>query len=154
MRIHLAFPTAHFADSVAFYTVLFGVGPDKTREGFARFAPPQIPVSLSLSAADGVHIPDDSTHFGLRVDDAAIVEAAIARLSAAGRVEQIETNEVCCHAAQTKVWTADPDGRDWEVYVILDDAPADDTSASSCCPTPEPVVASSCCAPKTSCCGS
>lgn len=163
-RVHLSLPATEHAASVAFYTVLFGEGPDKTRPGFARFAPAGVPISLSLTAAvKPVVLPEDTSHFGLRTD-AAGVGAAISRLQEAGMVEALESAELCCHATQDKVWARDPDGRRWEVYTILDDAPALSeadplvaaqsaarANPSTCCPSLPGKVESG---PQTSpCCG-
>lgn len=160
-RVHLSIPAREHAASVAFYTVLFGEAPDKTRPGFARFAPAGVPISLSVVEAPGaVQVPADGSHFGLRTD-AAGVAAATARLQAASLVDRLETAEQCCHATQDKVWARDPDGRQWEVYTILDDAPepseADPlvaaqrldaaqrlASASGCC-APTPASSPPCC---------
>ncbi len=148
-RVHLAFPVADLSTSVAFYTALFGEGPDKTRDGYARFAPATAPISLSLTHLGlPVDLPADITHFGVRATGADTVRSAIQRLQAAELVDLIETNEVCCHATQDKVWAVDPDGRRWEVYVITDDAPTlePSTSTSCCMPASTAPAARSCCA--------
>lgn len=147
-RVHLALPVAELPASVAFYTALFGEGPDKTRDGYARFAPALAPVSLSLTHVGApVSLPADFTHFGVRSDSTETVEAAVARLTEAGLVDLVETAEVCCHATQDKVWAVDPDGRRWEVYVILDDAPAARAPSPVACCGPAPsTAASTCCA--------
>jgi hypothetical protein len=38
----------------------------------------------------------------------------------AGLETRIEENVTCCYAVQDKVWVTDPDGNNWEVYVVLD----------------------------------
>jgi catechol 2,3-dioxygenase-like lactoylglutathione lyase family enzyme len=154
-RVHLSIPAHELSASVAFYTALFGEGPDKTRPGFARFAPAGVPISLSVVQAPGaVQVPADGSHFGLRTD-AAGVAAATARLQAAQLVDRVETAEQCCHATQDKVWAQDPDGRQWEVYTILDDAPAASEAdplvaaqrlaASTGCCAPSPASSPPCC---------
>lgn len=161
-RVHLSIPARELSASVAFYTALFGEGPDKTRPGFARFAPAGVPISLSVVQAGGaVEVPEDGSHFGLRTD-AAGVAAATARLEQARLVDRVETAEQCCHATQDKVWARDPDGRQWEVYTILDDAPepseADPLVAAQrfaagtgCCAPAAPASAAA--DPAPSCCG-
>ena len=144
-RIHLALPVADLPTSIAFYSALFGEGPDKTRDGFARFAPASTPVSLSLTHVGmAVDVPQDLTHFGVRAESAGVVTSAIARLEAVGLVDHVETGEVCCHATQDKVWAVDPDGRRWEVYVITDDAPQAKATQTSCCAVPTPSTPSCC----------
>lgn len=146
-RIHLALPVADLPTSVAFYRALFGEGPDKTREGFARFAPGHTPISLSLTHVGlPVDVPTDLTHFGVRAKSSATVTAAVDRLRSAGLVDHIETGEVCCHATQDKVWATDPDGRRWEVYVITDDTPEATETATGCFVPAAPTPTTGCCA--------
>jgi catechol 2,3-dioxygenase-like lactoylglutathione lyase family enzyme len=144
IRIHLSFPTADLDAAVGFYTTLFGEGPDKTRPEFARFAPAAVPISLSLHAASDVAI-GGAAHFGLRMADAEALAAARARLREAGLVTSTEEAETCCWAVQDKSWAQDPDGREWEVYIVLDDAPETERSPdTSCCVTPVAATPSCC----------
>lgn len=133
-RVHLSLPTAHLSAARAFYTALFGEGPDKSRPGMVRFAPAGVPVSLNLHEEGGpVTVPNNMSHMGLRTDSAG-VSAAIGRLRSVGTPVLEASAELCCHAVQDKVWAADPDGRRWEVYTILDDVPGSATG----CPTVSP----------------
>ena len=34
----------------------------------------------------------------------------------------------CCYAVQDKAWVNDPDGNEWEVFVVLEDNLAEDDS--------------------------
>lgn len=150
IRTHLSFPTADLDAAIGFYTTLFGEGPHKQRPDFARFAPADVPISLSLNAAPGV-VVDSPNHYGLRVPDGAALSQAQARLGVAGLIQSTEAGETCCWATQDKVWAHDPDGREWEVYVLLDDAPDVERSAdSSCC---APTVAAPAPTPAPACCG-
>ena len=47
------------------------------------------------------------------------VRDAISRFSEAGLKTAIEENTTCCYAVQDKVWVADPEGNQWEVFVVL-----------------------------------
>jgi len=41
----------------------------------------------------------------------------------------------CCYAVQNKVWVTDPDGNNWEVYVVLDNnGRRNAPGQSACCP--------------------
>ncbi|HTU57880.1 MAG TPA: hypothetical protein VMF89_05590, partial [Polyangiales bacterium] len=46
-----------------------------------------------------------------------------------------EDNTECCYALQDKVWIEDPDGNEWEVFVVKGevDAMACETTTSGCC---------------------
>jgi len=50
------------------------------------------------------------------------VDAAIARLSAAGIAGEVEIDRTCCHAVQNKIWSSDPQGARWEFYRVLADS--------------------------------
>ena len=51
--------------------------------------------------------------------------AESAGAASAGLESAYDEQEVsCCAAVQTKRWFVDPDGRPWEVYVVLDDSDA------------------------------
>jgi hypothetical protein len=79
------------------------------------------------------------------------VRRELARVKAAGLPVREEMGVDCCHANQDKFWVEDPDGVDWEVYVLNHDI-EDDTAG---CATTQPMksslgvvkVGSSCCAP-------
>ena len=50
----------------------------------------------------------------------------------------MDTN--CCYAVQDKAWVKDPDGNEWEVFVVKEDDLAEPApAAASCCPPPAPV---------------
>jgi catechol 2,3-dioxygenase-like lactoylglutathione lyase family enzyme len=89
-------------------------------------------LELALDAEAGVKAPSGQ-HFGLVVETTAAVEEQIARLTGAGYAIDVEREEVCCYANQTKVWTRDPDGRRWETYVVHADTEDRDDAPSACC---------------------
>ena len=47
----------------------------------------------------------------------------------------------CCYATQNKAWVRDPDGNEWEVFVVLKDNLPEKQAASS--------ETTACCAPTT-----
>jgi hypothetical protein len=75
------------------------------------------------------------------------VDAQISRLEGAGFPTDVERDEVCCYANQTKVWTTDPEGRRWETYVVHADTEERDDEDTTCCRTDEAVASgATCCA--------
>ena len=141
-RIHLAFAVKDLEKSIAFYRTLFGHGPTKTRPGYAKFEVAEPPVNLALNQSKGETGPNNPVaHFGIQVKSTAAVGVVAARLSKAGLGTATEENVTCCYAVQNKVWTADPDGNKWEVYVVLDnDGASYSRTPSACCPTIPAVV--------------
>lgn len=119
-KTHISLNVSDVAKSVAFYEAFFGVSAHKQRPGYANFdlETPALKLALNESGAgEGGAL----NHLGIVVDSVEAVDAARARLSAAGLTTLDEGDTVCCHARQDKVWAHDPDGNAWEIYVILDD---------------------------------
>jgi hypothetical protein len=77
----------------------------------------------------------------------------LARVKAAGLVVREEMAVNCCHANQDKFWVQDPDGVEWEVYVLnhdLDDERAACNTGATHLSAPKGlrvVSAGGCCAP-------
>jgi len=65
------------------------------------------------------------------------VSRATERLTAAGLATTVQDATTCCFVVQDKVWTHDPDGAPWEVYMVLADAPASTglNGDGTCCGT-------------------
>ncbi|MFG2024140.1 ArsI/CadI family heavy metal resistance metalloenzyme [Streptomyces sp. NPDC048825] len=120
-RVQLALRVPDLAESVAFYTKLFGTGPAKLRDGYANFAIAEPPLKLVLiegTAGEATRMD----HLGVEVDNTEAVHAATARLSEAGLVTDEENDTTCCYALQDKVWVHGPGQEPWEVYVVKADA--------------------------------
>src|SRR3954454_19861547 len=141
-RIHLALGVKDPDRSVAFYRALFGQGPTKTRPGYAKFEVADPPVNLALNQTGGETGPSNPlAHFGIQVKSTAAVGVAAGRLAGAGLGSAVEDHVTCCYAVQNKVWATDPDGNQWEVYVLLDDNGASHSKTpSACCPAVPGVV--------------
>jgi hypothetical protein len=56
-------------------------------------------------------------------------------LKGEGLITRDEMQTSCCYAVQDKTWVHDPDGNEWEVFVVLEDnlPEAAEPSASACC---------------------
>ncbi len=134
-RIHMGLAVKDLAQSVAFYSTLFGQPPSKTRPHYAKFEVAEPPVNLSLNEVGGQTGPCNSVaHFGVQVKSTAAVQEAGQRLAAAGVATRVEEEVSCCYAVQNKIWATDPDGNPWEVYVLLDNNAASHASSQGeCC---------------------
>jgi catechol 2,3-dioxygenase-like lactoylglutathione lyase family enzyme len=135
MKMHLNLATRDLDASVAFYETLLGAAPTKTLPDYALFITENPGLELALDL-DNAAVAGHSEHFGIVVDSPEAVEEKAGRLAAAGFATDIEREETCCYAVQTKVWTRDPDGRRWETYVVLEDTEARDEAGAepACCP--------------------
>jgi hypothetical protein len=58
---------------------------------------------------------------GIQVESQAIVVREMERVKAIGLPVREEFSVNCCHANQDKFWVQDPDGVEWEVYVLNHD---------------------------------
>src|SRR6476660_8006041 len=129
-RIQLALNVDDLDVSIAFYSALFGVGPAKTRPGYANFAVAEPPLKLVLIENPGQG--GSINHLGVEVADTAAVDAEQTRLVAAGLASVDERATTCCYALQYKFWVEDaPNGEQWEVYTVLADSPT--FASDTCC---------------------
>ena len=132
MRLHLSLPSANLDESARFYEVLLGEAPTRSFPGYTHFLTSS--VNLALTGASG-SVDSSGGHYGLEVETASEVSAAASRLEGAGFATRSETETRCCHSLQAKVWAADPDGRRWEVFQVLerDMIMATSNEVSACC---------------------
>ena len=131
-RMHVALNVADLDASRSFYEDLFGVSPDKVKPGFVRFQLDDPALALSLNTEGPVTHGNSVAHLGIRLGAADDLSAARSRLEGAGHALKIEDQVHCCHAVQDKFWVKDPDGNEWEYYVLTDDDPAAD-AGNGCC---------------------
>ena len=131
MRLQLALNVNDLKRSVDYYTALFGTPPHKQRPGYANFAIASPPLKLVLFENPGAD--ERLNHLGVEVATDGELEAAEARLRAAGLVDEVQRGTVCCHAKQDKVWSLEPDGVRFEWYRITDDEPIEEPATASCC---------------------
>jgi catechol 2,3-dioxygenase-like lactoylglutathione lyase family enzyme len=126
-RIQLALNVDDLAEATAFYTRLFGVAPHKVRAGYVNFAVTDPPLKLVLIENPGAS--EHLNHLGVEAPTPGDVTAALTRFRAAGLATTVAEQDVCCHAAQDKVFVTAPDvplGW-WEYYAVTDDDPANAT---------------------------
>jgi catechol 2,3-dioxygenase-like lactoylglutathione lyase family enzyme len=132
MKMHLNLATRDLDLSVAFYSTLLGAEPAKQLPDYALFITDEPGLELALDL-DPSAVAGRGEHFGLVVDSADAVDVQIARLQSAGHTVDIEREETCCYANQTKVWATDPDGRRWETYFVHEETAARDDADAACC---------------------
>ena len=117
MKTHLNLATHDLDASVAFYRTLLSSAPVKTLPDYALFITENPGLELALDL-DGGAVAPPGQHFGIVVESPDAVESQIERLRRAGYAIEVEREETCCYANQTKVWASDPDGRRWETYFV------------------------------------
>jgi catechol 2,3-dioxygenase-like lactoylglutathione lyase family enzyme len=131
LKAHVALNVKNVDRSVDFYRRLFGIEPIKVRPGYAKFdvQNPPLNISLNESAACG---PGGLSHLGIQVSSTEEVLAVRRQWHEAGLEMRDEMQTNCCFAMQDKTWVQDPDGNQWEVFVVLQDNLAE---SATCCGT-------------------
>jgi catechol 2,3-dioxygenase-like lactoylglutathione lyase family enzyme len=134
LKAHLAINVRDVNASIEFYKKLFGIEPAKVRKGYAKFDVLNPPLNFTLNE---VPFKDAGalSHMGIQVSSTSDVMRVRERWIEAGLVLRDEMGTDCCYAVQDKTWAFDPDGNEWEVFVVLEDhLPEKDAGAQCCVP--------------------
>lgn len=173
LKAHLAINVKDVNESIEFYKKLFGLEPSKVRTGYAKFNVENPPLNFTLN-----QVPFGErgalSHLGIQVSSTEDVLIVRERWAEEGLLTRDEMQTSCCYAVQDKAWVRDPDGNEWEVFVVLEDNLAETApcacgekvtetaeaqsvqaaTASTCCgteaseaTTQPPASTSSCCSP-------
>ena len=120
LKAHLALNVHSVERSIEFYKKLLGIEPSKIRTGYAKFDVHNPPLNLTLNEH---HFNERGalSHLGLQVASTDEVVATRERWLEAGLLTRDEMQTSCCYALQDKTWVRDPDGNEWEVFVVLED---------------------------------
>jgi catechol 2,3-dioxygenase-like lactoylglutathione lyase family enzyme len=136
LKAHLAINVTDVEQSIDFYKKMFGIDPSKVRTGYAKFDVQNPPLNFTLN-----QVPFEGagalSHLGIQVAGSEDVVAMKTRWEEQGLVPREELQTTCCYALQDKAWVNDPDGNEWEVFVVLEDnlAEAKSDDATCCIPT-------------------
>ncbi len=120
LKAHLALNVRNVESSIEFYRKMLGIEPSKVRRGYAKFDVQNPPLNLTLNERI-VNERGALSHLGIQVATTDDVLATRRRWSEAGLIPRDEMQTNCCYATQDKSWVHDPDGNDWEVFVVLAD---------------------------------
>ena len=121
---------------------------------YARRGPSRRPRSCRRRPAEGVDVGTRAlahptlSHLGIQVATTQDVLAVRERWIESGLTVRDEMQTNCCFAIQDKSWVQDPDGNEWEVFVVLEDNLPEknsslccgtETTGSSACSVPAPI---------------
>ena len=120
LKAHLALNVKNVAQSIQFYRQLFDTEPSKVRPGYAKFDVHNPPLNFTLNEAP-VSTRGALSHLGIQVASTEDVLRTRQKWSEAGLLTRDEMQTSCCYAVQDKTWVRDPDGNEWEVFVVLED---------------------------------
>jgi catechol 2,3-dioxygenase-like lactoylglutathione lyase family enzyme len=133
LKAHVSINVRNVERSIDFYRRMLGIEPSKVRTGYAKFDVQNPPLNLALNEVPMLAGAGALSHLGLQVHSTDDVLAIRTRWSEAGLVTRDEMKTDCCYATQDKTWVPDPDGNEWEAFVVLKDNLPDTADASSCC---------------------
>jgi catechol 2,3-dioxygenase-like lactoylglutathione lyase family enzyme len=134
LKPHLAINVKNVETSVEFYKKMFGIEPSKVKTGYAKFDVQNPPLNFTLN-----QVPFGErgalSHLGIQVASTEDVLAMREQWHEAGLVTRDEVQTNCCYATQDKTWVHDPDGNEWEAFVVLKDnlPEAEGHGNSACC---------------------
>jgi len=132
MRLQLALNVKNLDAAISFYSKMFDTPPHKVRKGYANFAIDD--PALKLVLFENPDADEHLNHLGVELFDDKDIEHTSQRFAANGLLGSVQTDTLCCHAGQDKVWTKDATELSWEWYLIKDDNPLEpELDASKCC---------------------
>jgi len=120
LKAHLALNVKDVQKSLEFYRRLLGIEPSKVRTGYAKFDVHNPPLNLTLNEV-AFNGKGALSHLGIQVASTADVLSMRESWAEAGLITRDEMQTNCCYATQDKTWVRDPDGNEWEVFVVLQD---------------------------------
>ena len=134
LKPHVSINVRNVEKSIAFYRQMLGIEPAKVRTGYAKFDVQNPPLNLALNEGPGLRDAGALSHLGFQVASTDDVLAVRKRWADAGLITRDEMDTNCCYANQNKTWVKDPDGNEWEAFVVLkDNLPETASSESACC---------------------
>ena len=157
LKAHLALNVRNVVSSIDFYQKMLGIEPSKVRTGYAKFDLQNPPLNLTLNEVS-FRERGALSHLGIQVASTEDVLAMREQWADSGLVTRDEMQTNCCYATQDKTWVRDPDGNEWEVFVVLQDnlpetAPCECgdkvTEADAKGEGSAKVASATCCAPAT-----
>src|SRR4030095_6794400 len=132
LKAHLAINVRDVEKSIDFYKKMFGIEPSKVRTGYAKFDVSNPPLNFTLN-----QVPFGNSgalsHMGIQVASTDDVLAMREQWHEAGLITRDEMQTNCCYATQDKTWVHDPDGNEWEAFVVLVDNLPETAASVSCC---------------------
>lgn len=150
-RMHVHLGVKDIAESVGFYSALFGMRPAVLEGDYAKWMLDDPRVNFAISTRGAVGLD----HLGMQVDDTFELTAAAEKLAAAGNAVIHQDDTVCCYARSDKAWVSDPQGIAWETFfshgaatVYGEDKRETPSSPASACCAPRPDLTA---APAKSC---
>lgn len=152
-RLHVHVAVDNLADSIRFYSGMFGTEPSVVKPDYAKWMleDPRVNFAISQRGAQA-----GLDHIGIQVESADELSEMQARLQVLQPDVVKEEGASCCYTKSDKYWLTDPSGLRWETFHTLDSIPvygepkpAVAEKGNCCAPLVESKTQSSCCSPKS-----
>ncbi len=116
-RFHVHLAVENLADSVGFYSELFGAPPTVQRDDYAKWMIDDPRVNFAISSRG--HKPGIN-HLGFQAENEQELAELGERADRASGSQMLAEKEVaCCYAKGNKYWVVDPQGLAWEHFHTL-----------------------------------
>jgi catechol 2,3-dioxygenase-like lactoylglutathione lyase family enzyme len=153
-RMHVHVGVDDLAQSMRFYTTLFGAEPSIVQPDYAKWMLEDPRLNFAISVG---HATRGIEHLGIQVEDEAELAEVGARLARADGPVLEEAATTCCYATSSKAWIADPQGVVWETFLTKGGASGYGSSPALARLASANAAEVACCAPviapaKTGCC--
>ena len=142
-RFHVHVAVHDVAQSIRFYSALFGAKPAVEKPDYAKWMLDDPRVNFAISARGSKAGLD---HLGIQAENGEELEDIGSRLAQADVSTTAQKGASCCYAKSDKYWTIDPQGVAWESFHTLDSVPlygseirptAAPATKAACCPAPQ-----------------
>lgn len=117
-RMHIHIAVNEMADSIAFYSTIFGEIPTVERDDYAKWEVDEPAINFAISNrghTSGIN------HLGIQVESEAELKEIADRLDEAEITSSTQQGASCCYAHSNKHWAMDPQGIAWESFHTLGD---------------------------------
>jgi lactoylglutathione lyase len=119
-RFHVHAHVHDLGQSIAFYSKLFGAGPTRVENDYAKWMLDDPRINFAISTR-GDKIGVD--HLGFQTDNNEELAELKERARAADLALLDEGETTCCYARSDKYWLTDPQGIAWEQFHTLASVP-------------------------------
>ena len=146
-RFHVHLAVENLADSVGFYSELFGAPPTVQRDDYAKWMIDDPRVNFAISSRG--HKPGIN-HLGFQAENEQELAELGERADRASGSQMLAEKEVaCCYAKGNKYWVVDPQGLAWEHFHTLGEIPifGEDAAMKQVAAAAAAAVEQACCIP-------
>jgi catechol 2,3-dioxygenase-like lactoylglutathione lyase family enzyme len=113
-RFHVHVAVEDLAQSVRFYSTLFGAEPTVRKPDYAKWMLEDPRVNFAISQRSGKL---GVQHLGIQAEDETELADIFGRLERAERPVLEEKGTTCCYAQSDKQWVSDPQNVAWETFL-------------------------------------